>query len=82
MGCILWTGRRGIEWLTSTLRLARPVGDTGRVDAVDVSPEMIVHLEMQIDRDDLVREMERNGLRLEAVHTFLPYQYFLVFQVK
>jgi ubiquinone/menaquinone biosynthesis C-methylase UbiE len=65
-----------------TFRLARHVGDAGRVYAVDVNPEMIVHLEMRIDRDDLVREMERNGFCVEAEHTFLPYQYFLVFQVR
>ena len=142
-----------------TFRLARHVGDTGRVYAVDISPEMVVHmnrrirdlklknvvsilatpddplladasidrfficdtwhhienhdrylallkkmlkaggeivmvdfnkeetpvgppLEMRINRDDLVKEMERNGFRLAKEHTFLPYQYFLVFQVK
>jgi FkbM family methyltransferase len=31
-----------------TFRLARHVGDTGRVYAVDVSPEMIVHLNRRI----------------------------------
>ena len=142
-----------------TFRLAHHVGDTGRVYAVDVSPDMIVHLnrrirdlqlknvvtilaapddplladvsidrfficdtwhhienrdrylallkkmlkpggqiimvefkkeqtpmgppmEMRIERDDLVKEMEKNGFRLAAEHTFLPYQYFLVFKVK
>ena len=142
-----------------TFRLARQVGDAGRVYAVDVSPDMIVHLnrrirelkprnvvtmlcspadpllgdasidrfficdtwhhienhdhylallkkmlkpggqiimidykktktpvgpplEMRIDREDLVKEMGENGFRLEAEHTFLPYQYFLVFKVK
>jgi arsenite methyltransferase len=142
-----------------TFRLAHHVGDAGRVYAVDVSPEMIVHLnrrirdlqvknvvsvlaapddplladasvdrfficdtwhhienhdrylallkkmlkpggqivmvdfkkaqtpmgppmEMRIDRADLVQEMERNGFRVTAEHTFLPYQYFLVFKVK
>jgi arsenite methyltransferase len=142
-----------------TFRLAHHVGDPGRVYAVDVSPDMIVHLnrrirdlkltnvvtilsapddpllmdasidrfficdtwhhlgdrprylalmkkmlkpggqvvmiefkkaqtpvgppmEMRIDRDDLVKEMETNGLHLEAEHTFLPHQYFLVFKVK
>jgi arsenite methyltransferase len=141
-----------------TFRLARHVGDTGRVYAVDVSPEMIVHLnrrirdlkvnnvasvlcapddpllpdcsvdrfficdtwhhignhghylalmkkmlkpggrvvmvdfkkeqtpvgppmEMRISREDLVQEMESNGFRLEAEHSFLDYQYFLVFAV-
>ena len=142
-----------------TFRLAHHVGDTGRVYAVDVSPDMIVHLnrrirdlkvknvvtilsapddpllvdasidrfficdtwhhigdhprylalmkkmlkpggqvvmidfkkaetpvgppmEMRIDRDDLLKEMETNGFKLAAEHTFLPHQYFLVFTVK
>jgi len=39
-------------------------------------------IEMRIDRDDVVKEMETNGFRLEAGHMFLPYQYFLVFKVK
>src|SRR6185369_11378407 len=142
-----------------TFRLAHHVGDSGRVYAVDVSPEMIVHLnrrirdlklknvvsilcapddplladasvdrfficdtwhhienhdrylallkktlkpggeivmvdfkkeqtpmgppmEMRIDRADLVKEMQKNGFRLSAEHTFLPYQYFLVFKLK
>ncbi len=142
-----------------TFRLARHVGDTGRVYAVDVSPDMVLHLnrrirdlqaknvvsilsapddplladasidrfficdtwhhiagharylalmkrmlkaggqvvmiefkkaktpvgpplEMRIDRDDLLKEMETNGFHLEAEHTFLPYQYFLVFTAK
>jgi ubiquinone/menaquinone biosynthesis C-methylase UbiE len=142
-----------------TVRLARPVGEKGRVYAVDVSPDMILHLnrrvrdlnprnvvtmlcapddplladasinrfficdtwhhikghtnylallkrmikpggqvimidfkkaktpvgppmELRIDRDDLVREMDANGFQLAAEHTFLEYQYFLVFKVK
>lgn len=142
-----------------TFRLARHVGDTGRVYAVDVSPDMIVHvnrrvrdlqlknvvsilaapddplladasidrfficdtwhhienhanylglmkkmlkpggqvvmidfkkaetpvgppMEMRISRDVLLKEMEADGFKLAAEHTFLPYQYFLVFSVK
>ena len=142
-----------------TFRLARPVGERGRVYAVDVSPDMIVHvnrrvrdlnvknvvailsapddplladgsvdrflivdtwhhigghakylallkrmlklggqvimidfkkaktpvgppMEIRIDRDDLVREMQANGFQLAAEHTFLEYQYFLIFKVK
>ena len=30
----------------------------------------------------LVREMEANGFQLAAEHTFLEYQYFLIFTVK
>jgi predicted methyltransferase len=142
-----------------TFRLARHVGEAGRVYAVDVSPDMILHLnrrirdlglknvvtilsapddplladasidrfficdtwhhidnharylalmkrmlkpggqvvmiefkkaqtpvgppmEMRIDRDELAREMEANGFRLAAEHTFLPHQYFLVFKAR
>jgi len=140
-----------------TFRLARHLGDTGRVYAVDISPDMILHLnrrirdlqvknvvsilsapddplladasidrfficdtwhhigdhphylalmkkmlkpggqvvmidfkkaqtpvgppmEMRISRDDLLKEMESNGFKLAAEHTFLPYQYFFVFK--
>lgn len=34
---------------------------------------------MKVARDDLVGQMTSNGFRLEREHTFLPYQYFLVF---
>lgn len=140
-----------------TLRLAHHVGPTGRVYAVDVSPDMIRHLHtrvrdagllnvspilapphdpmlpqavdrfvivdvwhhienqaaylalmkkslkpggqvvmidfhkrdlpvgppagMKIAREDLLKQMETNGFRLVKEHTFLPYQYFLVFGV-
>jgi ubiquinone/menaquinone biosynthesis C-methylase UbiE len=140
-----------------TLRLAAHVGDTGRVYAVDVAPDMIVHLNrrvrdagirnvqtilaapddpllpdasvnrfflcdvwhhiddqakylglmkkmlkpggqvvmidfqkqetptgpplgMRIARETLVAQMQKNGFRLAKEHTFLPYQYFLVFE--
>ncbi len=142
-----------------TFRLAHHVGDTGRVYAVDVSPDMILHLnrrirdlgvknvvsvlcapddplladasidrfficdtwhhigdhphylalmkkmlkpggqvvmidfkkaetpvgppmEMRIGRDDLLKEMETNGFKLEGEHAFLPHQYVLVFKVR
>jgi len=138
-----------------TLRLARHVGDEGRVYAVDVSPDMVRHLngrirdlgvlnvssilaapddpllpqpvdrflivdvwhhiedqagylalmkkqlkpggqvvmidfqkrdlpvgppvDMKISREDLLTQMQGAGFRLAKEHTFLPYQYFLVF---
>jgi ubiquinone/menaquinone biosynthesis C-methylase UbiE len=140
-----------------TLRLAKHVGPSGRVYAVDVSPDMIRHLNtrirdggltnvttvlappddpllpqpvdrflivdvwhhiddqpgyltkmkkllkpggrvimidfhkrelpvgpavgMKIAREDLLKQMTSNGFRLAAEHTFLPYQYFMVFEV-
>ena len=139
-----------------TLRFARAVGDAGRVYAVDISPDMVRHLNhrlrdagvrnvftvlsdpddpllpdasvdrfvivdtwhhvenqakylglikrmlkpggqvvhidfhkrelpigpplgMKIAREDLVKQMQDTGFSLAAEHTFLPYQYFLVF---
>ena len=140
-----------------TLRLAQHVGPSGRVYAVDVSPDMIRHLNarvrdagltnvsailappddpllpqqvdrflivdvwhhiedqagylakmkkllkpggrvimidfhkrelpvgppvgMKIAREDLLKQMTASGFRLAAEHTFLPYQYFMVFEV-
>jgi ubiquinone/menaquinone biosynthesis C-methylase UbiE len=142
-----------------TFHLARHVGATGKVYAVDVSPEMILHInrrirdakaknvvsvlaepddpllpeqsvnrfficnvwhhvanqvkylslikktlkqggevvmidfhtadipvgpppQMKIAREDLISQMERSGFRVKQEHTFLPYQYFLVFAPK
>ena len=36
--------------------------------------------EMRISREDLLKEMEAHGVRLTSEHTFLPYQYFLIFK--
>jgi cyclopropane fatty-acyl-phospholipid synthase-like methyltransferase len=35
---------------------------------------------MKIAREDLLAQMQANGFRLTKEHTFLPYQYFLVFE--
>jgi arsenite methyltransferase len=137
-------------------RFARHVGDNGRVYAVDISPDMILHMnryiseaklnnvitvlsaednpllpavgidrfficntwhhiqkqenyiglmkkmlkpggqvvildykkeelpvgpppEMKIGRGEVVQQFESNGFKLTGEHTFLPYQYFLIF---
>jgi hypothetical protein len=36
---------------------------------------------MRIAGDALVQQMQAAGFRLATEHTFLPYQYFLVFKV-
>jgi hypothetical protein len=38
--------------------------------------------QMKIAREDLIKQMEGNGFKLAKEHTFLPYQYFLVFAAK
>jgi ubiquinone/menaquinone biosynthesis C-methylase UbiE len=35
--------------------------------------------EMRVAREDVVGEFEQNGFRLAKEHSFLPYQYFLIF---
>ncbi len=37
---------------------------------------------MKIAREDLLKQMQANGFELAKEHTFLPYQYFLVFKVR
>jgi ubiquinone/menaquinone biosynthesis C-methylase UbiE len=37
---------------------------------------------MKIAREDLIKQMQTHGFEVAAEHTFLPYQYFLVFKVR
>jgi predicted methyltransferase len=38
--------------------------------------------EMKIAREDVIRQMQAAGFKLEKENTFLPYHYFLIFTVK
>ena len=35
---------------------------------------------MRIAREDLIRQMQTHGFKVRAEHTFLPYQYFVIFE--
>ena len=63
-------------------KMLKPGGQIVMVDFKKEQTPMGPPMEMRIDRADLVKEMEKNGFRVAAEHTFLPYQYFLVFKVK
>jgi|SRR5438128_795791 len=63
-------------------KMLKPRGQVVMIDFKKVETPVGPPIEMRIDRDDVVKEMETNGFRLEAGHMFLPYQYFLVFKVK
>jgi hypothetical protein len=65
-------GLAGVPKVVTVLTLQ----DHGVVDVI-LPPGLLPRTE-----DDLVREMEANGFQLAAEHTFLEYQYFLVFKVK
>lgn len=64
-------------------RLKRALRPGGRVVMIDfhkrdlpVGPPAA----MKIAREDLLAQMQAHGFRLVREHTFLPYQYFLVFE--
>ena len=70
------------RYLALLKKMLKPGGQVVMVDFKKVETPVGPPLEMRIDRDHLVKEMEKSGFRLGAEHTFLPYQYFLVFKVK
>jgi arsenite methyltransferase len=57
----------------------KPAGEVVMIDfhkrELPVGPPVA----MKIARDDLVAQMQAHGFQLAREHTFLPYQYFLVF---
>jgi ubiquinone/menaquinone biosynthesis C-methylase UbiE len=62
--------------------MLQPGGQVVLIDFKKAETPVGPPMEMRIDHDDLVKELETNGFRLDAEHTFLPYQYFLVFKEK
>jgi hypothetical protein len=63
--------------------LAKALKPGGRLVIVDFHKRPLPvgpRPEMKIDREDLIAEVQAAGFRLAKEHTFLPYQYFLVFQ--
>jgi ubiquinone/menaquinone biosynthesis C-methylase UbiE len=70
------------KYLSLIQRMLKPGGEVVMIDfhkkELPVGPPM----KMKIAREDLVKQMESNGFRLDKEHTFLPYQYFLVFVPK
>ena len=70
------------KYLSAIQKMLKPGGEVIMIDfhkkELPVGPPM----QMKIAREDLIRQMESNGFRLTKEHTFLPYQYFLVFVPK
>jgi ubiquinone/menaquinone biosynthesis C-methylase UbiE len=68
-------------YLASMKKQLKPGGQVVMIDfhkrELPVGPPFA----MKIAREDLLKQMEVNGFRLMTEHTFLPYQYFLVFQM-
>lgn len=67
------------KYLALLKRMLRPGGQVVQIDFQKRELPIGPPIGMKIARDDLVKQMEGAGFRLAAEHTFLPYQYFLVF---
>jgi hypothetical protein len=62
--------------------MLKPGGQIVMIDFQKIDLPVGPPVEMKIARNDLVAQMAANGFRLAGEHTFLPYQYFLVFTVQ
>ena len=69
-------------YLTRMKRMLRPGGQVVMIDFQKRELPLGPPLSMKISREDLIRQMDGAGFQLLREHTFLPYQYFLVFTLK
>ena len=69
------------KYLGLMKRMLKPGGQVVHIDFQKRELPIGPPLAMKIAREDLVKQMEGAGFELAAEHTFLPYQYFLVFTV-
>lgn len=69
------------KYLDVMKKLLKPGGQVVMIDFHKREMPVGPPVSMKIARDDLLKQMTQNGFRLTAEHTFLPYQYFLVFQI-
>lgn len=67
------------KYLSLMKRMLKPGGEIVMIDFhkkdLPVGPPM----NMKIGREEVIKQLESNGYRFIKEHTFLPYQYFLVF---
>jgi len=68
-----------LDYLALMKKMLKPGGQIVMIDFQKRELPFGPPIEMKIAREDLVRQMEANGFGLAKEHTFLPYQYFLVF---
>lgn len=70
------------QYLALLKQILRPGGQIIVIDyqkkALPVGPPP----EMKMAREEVIEEMQSNGFKLSREHTFLPYQYFLIFAAK
>ena len=67
------------KYLSLMKRMLKPGGEVVMIDFHKKELPVGPPLQMRIAREDLIKQMETSGYRLTKEHSFLPYQYFLVF---
>jgi arsenite methyltransferase len=70
------------KYLELMKKMLKPAGEIVMIDFHKTDLPVGPPMRMKIAREDLIKQMEDNGFRLTKEHTFLPYQYFLVFVSK
>jgi ubiquinone/menaquinone biosynthesis C-methylase UbiE len=70
------------KYLSLMKKMLKPGGEVVMIDFHKKELSFGPPLQLKIAREDLIKQMESNGFRLSKEHTFLPYQYFLVFAPK
>ena len=70
------------KYLSLMKKILKTAGEIVMIDFHKKELPVGPPLQMKIAREDLIKQMESNGFRLAKEHTFLPYQYFLVFAPK
>jgi ubiquinone/menaquinone biosynthesis C-methylase UbiE len=68
-------------YLARMKKLLKPGGQVVMIDFHKRDLPVGPPASMKIAREDLLKQMQANGFTLASEHTFLPYQYFLVFQL-
>ncbi len=69
-------------YLARMRKMLRPGGQVVMIDFQKRELPLGPPMSMKIAKEDLIRQMEAAGFQLLREHTFLPYQYFLVFTLK
>jgi ubiquinone/menaquinone biosynthesis C-methylase UbiE len=70
------------KYLSLMKKMLKPGGEIVMIDFHKKDLPIGPPMQMKIAREDLIKQMQANGFRLAQEHTFLPYQYFLVFAPK
>ena len=70
------------QYLSSMKKMLKAGGEIVMIDFHKKELPFGPPMQMKIAREDLIKQMEANGFKLSKEYTFLPHQYFLVFELK